>query len=489
MELRKRKKILKLLIGICIVIISAYFRFTQIDSSLTLDEADYSQAARKGLIANHLDTQGTRGLRHWHGPMVAYTIIFPTQLFGESEQSIRLSSRLIGSITPLAIYMLSQYALPFGFLVGAISGFLLAIMPISAQVSGVANMHTMATFLIIICFYLTVLFFKKRKIIFLYLLAIMIGLLFTTLEYAFIITMVTGIVFLLYPNQYLDLRPNKLRISRQFLCAVALMFLTIAIVWWAGIAKLHILKNFIFYLKYSKHGHPIEFGGKLLRHLPQWAYLYWYWKLAPAFLIMAVSSIFFLAYSTIKDRKNSTVIILSTYTFILLATLLFQHIMSARYSVHLIPFFCIAIAHMLVVILQKFQKLTYLIIPTLLLVVTATNLPHIYPSVHGDPGYREVAEYLRDKATRGARILSWYPGITQFYLPEFSKIDSYNSGGATEELMTLLKTGFYDYIIIYQNQVRRWPNDVGYLFIKENYLLEMTFYWDEKPVLWLYKSP
>jgi hypothetical protein len=165
-----------------------------------------------------------------------------------------------------------------------------------------------------------------------------------------------------------------------------------------------------------------------------------------------------------------------------------QHIMSARYSVHIVPFLCIAIAMQFSVFLKRFRKPAFILIPVIVAMVIITNAPNIHSSMPGDPGFREAAEYLRNNANQNARILSWYPGVIKFYLPEFKNIDSYNSGGANEKLMELLRNNSFDYIILYHNQVKRWPNDSGIIYIKGNYTLEKTFNWKDEPVLWIYKA-
>ena len=479
---------LKFILGIIILLISIITRFLQPEGGITLDEADYSIAARQGVIANYLDKNDTRTLRHWHGPLTTYTIIASTKILGQSESAVRLPNRIIGSLTPLILFIMAIYAFQNGVLIGAISGFILALMPISVQVSNVANMHTLATLFIVFSFYFLLLFIKKQKSWFLGILGITIGLLFTTLEYAFIITGIAFLVLLLYPTPYFEISITKIRVKSHTILAVFLILITILMIWGAGIFKLHIFKNLLFYIRYSKHGHPILFDGKLLHHLPQWAYLVWYWKLAPVFLILSIGSLFFLLYSLIKTRKAEFGV-LSIFVLVLLITLLKQHIMSARYSVHIVPFLCLTIAILLTQIITTLKKVGYMITICLITLVTITNIPHIYSKTPGDPGYKEVANYLRNHATENVNLLSWYPGIIKFYLPEFKNIESYNSGGATSELMSLLESRYFDYIITYHNQVRRWPDDQGILYIKKYYLLEKTYYWQEEPVLWLYKKP
>src|SRR3990172_2814068 len=480
----------KLVLSLFLLAVAALFRFGQTDYDLSLDEADYSLAARQGYRANYFDRDETRELRHFHGPVVAYMIRTSTLLFGENEEAVRLPSRLVGTLFCVALFLLCVAAIPReGLFIGFFSAFLMAVMPISTHVSGVANMHTAASLLITLVFFFTHFFLESQKPVHLYTIAVLLAILFATMEYAFIAGGLTAMLLVIYPTAHLHIRPAKMTLSKNVFFAVGFFLVVLLLLWWAGLAELHLVKNFIYYLRYSQHGHPIEFADKLYYHVPQWAYLYWFIKLAPVFLVLAIPSFFYFLYKVIRDYRARFQVMLLIYTVVFLIAMLRQHIMSARYSIYLLPFLYLVTGFFLNDLWQLKMRIARPLVVILLLAVLATNLPSITKIIQGDYGFKQAAAYLKEHADEEDSILTWYPGILKFYLPDHTAIDAYNTGGATPELIGTIKKQHYRFIILYANQVTRWPDDEGYAAIGEHYVLARTIYQDEQPVLWLYQRP
>jgi 4-amino-4-deoxy-L-arabinose transferase-like glycosyltransferase len=480
----------KTVLSLFLLAVAAFFRFAQTDYDLSLDEADYSLAARHGFRANYLDSDETRELRHFHGPVVAYMIRTSTLLFGENEEAVRLPSRLVGSFFCVALFLLCIAAIPRrGLFIGFVAAFLMAVMPISTHVSGVANMHITASFLIVLVFFFTYFFLESERPVHLYAMAVLLAILFATMEYAFIAAGLTALLLVVYPTAHIHIRPTKVALSKNLFFAVGIFILVLLLFWWAGLAKLHVVKNFFYYLRYSQHGHPIEFADKLTYHVPQWAYLYWFIKLAPVFLVLAIVSFLYFLFRMIRHYKMRFQVMLLIYTVIFLIAMLRQHIMSARYAIYLLPFSYLVAGFFLNDLWQLKSRMAKPLVSILLLAVLATNLPHITNIIQGDYGFKQAAAYLREYSDNADPILTWYPGILKFYLPDHTAIDSYNTRGATPELVDAIRRQHYRFIILYANQKTRWPNDAGYAVIEKYYVLAKTIYQEKEPVLWLYQRP
>lgn len=456
---------------------------------LTLDEAHYVFAAERGFVANMFDTGNTRHLRHFHGPVVPYLIHISSTLFGKNEAAIRLPSRIFGILTCIllfwgCIYIFRNRSANIGFL-AAIS---LAIMPTFVQVSGVANMHPLTTFLFVASFFLTARTLETEKPVFLYILAGVLGIMLATMEYGLVALFIIAVLFLSTKNPFLSFYKFRPRASLSLLWASLVGLGTLFILWPAGVLKLNLARNFIYYLRYSEHGHPILFQGDLIRHVPGWAYIRWFLDIAPVWLLLSIMGVFFLGYLVIKYKQYLTYRILGFYILVLLIVLLKQHVMSARYAIYLIPFLCMAIG-ILFSYMLNIGKTGILLVALLVTAQFAGNYKTLTSFGRGDPGYRQVANFLRNQADKDAGILTWYEPILKFYLPEFENVYNYNSGGADEQLMKMLKNKKFRYVLFYHNQIQRWPEDPGYLYVKEHYKLVYTFEKDGQTWLWLYKIP
>ncbi len=475
--------------SIAILVIAAIPRFTQPDESLSLDEAEYALAAQKGFRANYLDTENTRFERHYHGPMIAYMIRLGVLSFGQTEKAIRFPSRVIGVLTCLLLFWGCLWVFKNGFLMGAFSGLLLALSPVHAHVSGVANMHAPATFLIVAAFFQTLKAITSEKPKYLYLLAITLGLLFCTIEYGFIVSGIVVLCFLLTRNRHLYFETYRLRFSKSVFWAMIILIVTILLFWFAGIAKLYLLKNLLYYLRYSRHGHPILFRGELTYHVPWWAYLYWFSKLSPTWLVLSLAGLIFFIYRWIRQSALTADRVLAVFIFVLLMAMFRQHIMSARYGVYVIPFFCLLGATLLSEIFHRNAVVGSFMAIGVLVAIALTDYRHIQPTAQGDMGYREAAQYLQENATAEDKILTWYQPILRFYLPMHPEIYNYFSGGASLELLAELQANQYRYVLFYTSQIRRWPDDPGYLYVKEHYVLCNTIYYKGEPVIWIYRTP
>lgn len=474
------------LLSLVLVIVAALPHVRYEANGLTLDEAEYALAARKGFVANWLDADGTREQRHFHGPLLTHAIHLCVLLFGESDFVVQLPSRIFGLLVPLTILWGCATIFPAGLRAGAVAAFSLAIMPTFVQVCGVANMHAMATFFIVLSFFLTIKMIESDKKRYLYLQAIVLGLLFSTIEYGIIIFGIIGLVLLLKKNPYFHITFRKITVSKHIIYAALVVIVTIGLVWIAGVVKLNFLRNLLYYLRYSEHGHPIWFNGQLTRHVPWWAYIVWFMDIAPAWLLLSLFGVATLTVHLYRSKFSTIYVILFLFLFILLAALFRQHIMSARYAIYVIPFLTLSGAIFLHMLTNRWRRAGVVLIAAALVVQAGTNLKMLADFSQGDPGYKQAASFIKNNARTSDRILAWYAPILRYYLDGFGKIYNYNLGPADPELLQKIERGYFRYIIYYHNQLRRWPDDPGYTRVKKDFILRYTFR-KEKEYLWLYE--
>ncbi len=480
---------LKLLISIVILASALWMRLPRSEGGLTLDEAEYTLAAQEGIVANHFDSGSTRYQRHFHGPVLSYLITTQLHFWGDSEESVRFPSRLAGALTCLVLFWGCLLCWPHGLHVGTLAGLLLAFMPIHIQVSMLANMHATALLLVVSIFFVTLKMVSRSHPGYLYVNAMLLAILFATIEYGFIVTAILGVVLVLTPNAHLGIRNRRLYISRHLWGAIAVLIVTLTLVWSAGVLKLNVLKNLYYYLQYSAHGHPIKLLGTVYYHLPWWSYIYWYYAIIPVFLIATLISLVIAGVRAVATRFEVRYRVFWIFMIVLLAALFRQHIMSARYSVYIIPFLCMAFAFSLVYLKRRLPAPAGWTVLLLALVLTGVDYAHsIDRSLRGDPGYKQAARYLRQHAAPQQRILAWYKPVLQFYLPEFDRIENYNSGHIDSLVFERIQTGYYSYVLYYHNQINRWPQDPGYLYVKSNHQPVYTYCDDESCFLWLYST-
>lgn len=477
------------LIACCMLLILAvWIRFDQNDDGFNLDEAEYALAAQQGFWANATDSEHTLQQRHYHGPMVSYLIRIGMLIGGEDETGARIFPRFFGALTCVLLIwgMMLIHRQPW---MAFTAGFLLAILPTHAHLSGVANMHSLATLLILLCYLFTHQALLGGKSYHLYALAVVLGLLFVTIEYGFVVLLIIGLSFIMVPNSFLHISLKKIHVKIDVFVAIVLLILTLLLFWPAGIFKFHLVKNLLYYLRYSEGGHPILFRGELTTHVPWWAYLYWFGKLAPIWLGLVLSSLGYFLYRLLRYKFQTRDRVLALFTLLLLTAMFRQHIMSARYSAYVLPFLCILCGIFLGEIARNFRRAGLAFGIVVLLAAAITNSAHLKPTVQGDPGYKEAAQYLLQHADPDDRIIAWYQPILRVYLPQFREISNYKRGEASAELMAQLQSNYFRYVLFYHNQVSRWPNDPGLAWIRDNYLLRYAHYFKDEPILWLYEAP
>ena len=475
-------------IGLLLVLVAVLPHFRSKAVGLSYDEADYALAARKGFVANWLDLDQARQRRHFHGPLAVHLTGLSTVVFGKTEFAVRIFGRFFGILTVLLIYAGCTRLCRSGVLTGAIAALLLAVMPTFVQVSFTSVMHSLAAFLIVICFFLCVLLLQQAKTVYLYLIAISIGLLLSTIEYGFVVAGTVGLVLLFNKNPYLyiQFKPFRITFSRHLFYAFFALVCMVMLIWPAGVLKLNLVRNLLYYFQYSQKGHPILFQGQLIKHLPWWAYMYWFKQISPVWLYIALAGLVTAMISFLKDRSNSFYRTLLIFMIVLLFALFKQHIMSARYAIYVLPFLSI-LGAIFLISLRRYHKIYGTVILILLLGVTLyTNWTTLKEYGQGVPGYKQAANWLRQNAEKDDRILTWYKPVLEFYLDGFENIYNYNSGNTSEKVMSLLKRGYFSYVIYYKNQRQRWPNDPGYEYITKHYNLVYVFEKENEEFLWLY---
>jgi len=494
MKDKKVEDILKVrisLLALLLLIIAALPHIFAPNSDITLDEADYVRAAQKGFIANSFDLQGTRITRHYHGPMLAHLVHLSTSIFGVNEFAIKLPNRIISVLTVLLIFFGCIWVIPKkGVWIGFLSALLLGTLSTYIQVGGVANMHTLTNFLSMACFFLTIKIFQQPQDKYLYWIAFLLALNFTSMEYAYVSLAAMGICLLLFPNPYFHISKKEFTFSSKLFIAIGIIIVTMLIFWSASLLKLNILRNFVYYLRYSSSGHPIHFRGELTRHVPWWAYIYWFFKISPMWIITVLLG---LGYSFIKLYKTKEIFfkIFTVFNVIFLAALFKQHIMSARYAIYMLPFLSIAGGLLLYDIAARAKKAAPVLVLIFFILLGYTSWD-VFIELNfksGDHGYQEAAAYLTEHIQDDETILTWYKPVLEFYFQEDNPITNYNSGGTDHKVLQLVRDGNFTYVLYYQSQVRRWPEDKSYLYVKENFELVYTHTYNGREWLWLYKMP
>ena len=479
--MQNKIRILQILV---IIFVASIVRFWQDAGPLTLDEAEYALAARHGIVANALDLENLNQSRHYHGPGQVYLIRLSTLLFGDNELAVRLPAYIVSILTCVLLLFIGWRIRPDNLWFGFVAAFLLAINPVHAQVGRIANMHSTCTFLTLLVFFFLLQGIKTGKWKYFYLFSATIALYLATMEYGLVLLFIAGVTLLIFPNPVLNWRSKPIFISKNLLVMILIMFGVFLLIWPAGVIKVDLLRNFVYYLKYAHKGHPIQFLGSLTRHVPGWAYLYWHWVVNPVFFVLSIVAVVYLFAKIARRRATLDEKVLAVFIGILTLVLLKQHVMSIRYSVYIVPFLSIATAMLLYAVYEFVPS--KILFGSVLLLIFITNVPKFNVISPGEQGYRRVSEYLQQEASPEAKILAWYKSILSYYLPDFVNLQNYNTGSSTPDLRKQISAREFDYIILYENQKKRWPDDPAYALIEDNYNLLKTYYWREIPKLWLY---
>lgn len=472
---RNLKKIgINVLIPILLLIIASLPRFFFATGSLSLDEADYTLASMKGFWANSFDTDFTRELRHYHPPVFIYLISFCTWLGGISEFFIRLPSIVFGVLNCLLLYFGSLIIFDkHRRLIGIISSFLLAVMPLHIDASKQAIWHCMSSFLSTLILIIFIHSLKKHKDIFLFIIFLILGVYFATFEYSFIVGITLIISTLMVKNVWTS--KKEIITSSVILGLLSLSSLIILIFLWAGgVLRLHLFKNLIFFVKYTKHGHPVYFLGKTIYHLPWWSYIYWYIQAYPLFLILFISSLIYLTYLLFSKKLQRHLLPLPIFLAILLAAMFRQHIIGPIYSLHTTPIFCLLGGMLAAHLLTNHNLYQKLVSITFLIFLTMTSIFSVVRSRDNDNKFKDTAQFLESAASPTDAILSWYGSILNVYLPNH-RIESYPFGNIDTSLLCKIKMHKFKFIVFHECYLERWPEDPGYYYVSKNFQLVKSY--------------
>ena len=474
---------------IAILLVSSFL--IPVTNTISLDEADYIASADKGFVANYFDLDGTRDLRHFHGPMVSYLIQLGFML-GEREMYVlHTLNKIIGLLAIFFIFFASLFLFgKDGKWIGLVSGFLLLTMPvyIHTHISDSATMHPITNLFSTLCFlFLSLAVIRKEKL-YLYAFSAALGLMFVSMEYGFIFLCIAGLTLFIVPNPFFSLSFKSIKISKSLWISALLLIAVIAVFWNAGIFKLNLLKNFVYYLRYGAHGHPIYFRGELTYHAPWWAFIYWYWKINAIFLVFSIINLVGFIFLIIQKKFPKEYAILGVFFVVLVAALFRQHIMSPRYSLYILPYLCLINGIVFVYWMKrvpKYLKLVFGIIFTAVLLYGPLN----YTPFAGDyEPFKDVAQYIQKHTEKDDKILSDYSSVLKFYLHDFDNIFNYKTGYADSLLVKDIQNYKYRFVVLTVNRLRRWPDDAAILFIRQNYRNNFTVYYNDEPRIYIYES-
>ncbi len=356
----KAQRLLIVAAMLCVTAIAAHLHSGSMHDVIAWDEANYTIAAKRGIIANAFELGELSQLRHRHAPLMCYAITASTAIFGNDEWSIRLPA-VIACALSCGLLVLIGFDLargsPFAMrlLAGLGAGLLLATSPASIELAGVIQPHSFVVLFLLLCLWTLCRYLRdlhRRD-------AILFGLSlagqFVVMEYgpvilAFALVAVAvarpelifgeGFTFtraMLVPRTLLRTMAGIFRtVHRDIKLAAAACLAATAALWPAGVFLLAIPFNFVFFLLYAANGHPVLFRGEMHLHVPKYAYAYWYWSAHPLLLVGMIAAMVLILIWAWRDRR-SVALTLAVFTLGLTASVHGAHIMQLCKSIFMIP--------------------------------------------------------------------------------------------------------------------------------------------------------
>ncbi len=341
-----------LLILAGVVGVSAWLHCGVLHDVIMWDEADYVFAARHGIVANALDRWDLNpDLRHYHAPLSFYAIWLSTTLLGISEWTIRLPAVVISVLTS-GLAVLAGYDLAHGrrkakLIVGAVVGLLYATAPAAVLMTAVARPHPFVAFFLFLNIWTLCRYLLRptrgRAVAF----GLTLAGQFLSMEYGPVVVGLSFAAVALVRPHRVGVRwrwPYLVRsrlfpfiaVHRHLWVATGTCLAGIAVLWPAGLYKLHVLMNFAYYVRYAKLGHRTLFRGEIYEHVPKYAYVWWYATGYPLLLTgmgVAIGLILMRAWK----QRGAVPRTLAVFTLGIGLSIHSSHIMDLVYSLYLIP--------------------------------------------------------------------------------------------------------------------------------------------------------
>lgn len=345
------------LLALSVTALAAYLHSGGLHDVIAWDEANYTFAAKEGIIANALELGELSKLRHRHAPLMCYTITLSTAIFGNDEWAIRLPAVLACAVS-CGLLVLIAFDLARGqsyltrLMCGVIAGLVLATSPASIELAGVIQPHSFVILFLLLNLWTLGRYLRDLKRSDALLFGLSLAGQFVTMEYGPVILCLALLsVALAQPALLFDgnaTMPGSVRDALKMLVqlprqmhrdikhAAVICLIATAILWPAGVFLLGIPFNFVFFLLYAANGHPVLFRGEMHLHVPKYAYAYWYALDYPLLLAGMIIAIVLIGYWAMKQR-SAVAVMLMVFTFGLTASVHGAHIMQLCKSIFLVP--------------------------------------------------------------------------------------------------------------------------------------------------------
>ena len=455
-----------------ILILSLPPRLSHLDRSLDTDEADYFAAMTVGFRANYLDDGNTASLRHRHPPFATYLQILSTRFLGRSEAAFRFSPLLSGLVLiALAFFgtrsLANRRAGARGGLAGLFSMALIAAFPPGIMHAKTAGSHSLTAVVLLASIFLTgtaLLSESRRRP---WAAGILFGILMATSEYFYLALAGLSICLVLIPNRWVVHDRGSLSVRLRLFSTGAVALLTGLLLWPSGFFRLGSPLGIAYYLHYARGGHPVLFMGETVMHVPWWAYIVWFWRGYPLFLLLLAGGTVGAIFSALGRREAPGIRILSVFTILFLLATCTQHIISPRYSMYA---GCLLLVHVSLILERLWRRGGWILRTIVLLCVILAALQGLSVGLSHKPGtvgYRQASAIVERSLRPGDGVLAVGGNIVRHYIPE-ATVTNYPFGYTEEELFTRIRSGEFRYIILHSSRIVRWPDDPACRWIEEN---------------------
>lgn len=443
---------------------------------LTYDETDYAVAASRGIAANYLDKNTTslfsfvkQGLsdyllnkhteisktvrnskdvvfyRHFHPPFTVYMGRILTLIGGENEFFFRLSSTVfVLLLIPLVYFLLLILFPQYGRIPSILSSFFISISPVLRQVGILFLPHAIYTFFAAASLFPIVAFLKTSNNKFLYITGALMGFSFLTLEYAWLIVL-TFLLSLLLNRKYLRIDKKGFYLSWQIFLSFIITFGIYFILYPAGIIKLGILKEYLFYLYIAvikseawKSLYTLSMFSSLLKDFPVDTIIILFSFLTGLYLLMKRKiEIYFLPF------------FIYIGTFLIIYTLRTNQ--GPIYIASCYPPLYIIAGVILTYFYKKIslKRIKIPLLATLLIVLFFSNFMYLRKPVIGNDFVKPAIEFLRNNTDKEDKILVsfGYMPTLSYYLPELD-IDMVHLSDTPKYLTEKLENEFTLFVFV-----------------------------------------
>ncbi len=458
-----------------LVALALLVRLPNITGILDLDSIEYVRAARMGYVVNAFDVgsrpiksfllAGARAFmgdgdvhvwredmnnndvaafRHYHPPVHVYMLSAWMSLFGSSNAALMLLPTLLGAVLAPALYWAWRTLFPAeSRLPGLWAALFVVFDPLLAHTGKFVAHHMFFILTTFVALVVLARAFRDGSTRDFLVFAVLLGVLFATLEYALVVCASAVLALLVLPNPWLALNRQGVAVSYKLLAAAGAAVVAFALLWPAGILKLNVLKGYAILS---------AMGVQEASEFPLQTVLGEFFLESPVMILFCLIGLGLLARRIFSGPASLWLLTLALFPTIVLAINLRNAIAKPVYLSVILPYLILLAGWALWVVASRWTRRPVIACAVVVAVCALANAPALAKAgAHAFPFWPQVFEFFDQHARPGDRVLVSNvvdPVVLAYYKPQLKVDRGYGWESAIQETLAAIRNRDYRFLML-----------------------------------------